>query len=96
MSAYVMSLWALALALISQSLATGWATEVFVRKDLAAGFRRSWMVMAVAAMLLALFHGYTLELALRTGLYDLRQALLGSLISVLFALGIYGFRRQLV
>ena len=65
MSAYVMSLWALALALISQSLATGWATEVFVRKDLAAGLRRSWMVMAVAAMLLALFHGYTLELASR-------------------------------
>ena len=63
-----MSLWALALALISQSLATGWATEVFVRKNLAAGLRRSWMVMAVAAMLLALYHGYTLELALRTGL----------------------------
>ncbi|MBK7417284.1 MAG: hypothetical protein IPJ38_21515 [Dechloromonas sp.] len=95
MSAYVVSFVGLALALISQSLATGWATEVFVRKE-GGRLRRSWMVMAVAAMLLALFHGYTLELALRTGLYDLRQALLGSLISVLFALGIYGFRRQLV
>jgi hypothetical protein len=49
---------------------------------------------AVAAMRSRL-HGY-IELALRTGLYDLRQALLGSLISALFALGIYGFRRQLV
>lgn len=95
MSAYVMSLWALALALISQSLATGWAIEVLFRKNLAASLRRSWMVMAVAAMLLALYHGYTLELALRTGLYDLRQALLGCMVSVLFALGLFGFRRQL-
>ena len=94
MSAYVMSLWALALALISQSLATGWATEVFVRKDLAAGLRRSWMVMAVAAMLLALFHGYTLELALRTGLYDLRQALISALAAVLLAYAVNQFRRR--
>ena len=51
--------------------------------------------MAVTAMLLALYHGYTLELALLTGLYDLRQALLGCVVSLLFALGLYGFRRQL-
>ena len=91
-----MSQWMLVVALIGQALASGWAIEVFLRKELTVGLRRSWMVMAVAAMLLALYHGYTLELALRTGLYDLSQALLGSLISVLFALGIYGFRRQLV
>jgi hypothetical protein len=54
------------------------------------------MAMAVAAMLAALYHGYTLELALRTGLYDLRQAVLSAVIAMLFALGIYGFRRELV
>lgn len=94
MSAYVLSLWALALALIGQALATGCATEAFMRKGLASGLRRTWMVMAVAALLLALYHGYTLELALRTGLYDLRQALLSALASALFALGLYGFRHQ--
>lgn len=95
MSAYVMSLWALAFALIGQSLATGWATESFLRKGLSSGLRRAWMAMAVAALLLTLYHGATLELALRTGLYDLQQALLASVVSTFFALGIYGFRRQL-
>ena len=94
MSAFSLSVWALALALLSQSLATGWATEVFLRKQLPAGLRRAWMAMAIAAMLAALYHGYTLELALRTGLYDLRQAVLGAVISILFALGLFGFRRE--
>jgi hypothetical protein len=96
MSAFSLSIWALAVALLSQSLATGWATEAFLRKQLPAGLRRAWMVMAVAAMLAALYHGYTLELALRTGLYDLRQAVLSAVIAMLFALGIYGFKRELV
>ncbi|MDD2742448.1 MAG: hypothetical protein PHV02_09250 [Rhodocyclaceae bacterium] len=94
MSAYHLSLWALAVALISQSAATGWATEVVLRKYVAKGLRYAWMAMAVAAMLAALYHGYTLELALRTGLYDLRQAVLSAVIALLFALGIYGFRRE--
>lgn len=94
MSAFSLSVWALAVALLCQSLATGWATEVFLRKQVPTGLRRAWMAMAIAAMLAALYHGYTLELALRTGLYDLRQAILGAVISLLFALGLFGFRRQ--
>lgn len=94
MSAYYLSLGALVVALISQSAATGWATDVFLRKQVAKGLRYAWLAMGLAAMLAALYHGYTLELALRTGLYDLRQAVLGAVIALLFALGIYGFRRE--
>ena len=47
-----------------------------------------------ASLLLALHHGYALELAVRTGLYDMRQAVLAGLVGLLFALGINALRRQ--
>lgn len=96
MNDFTLALWALALSLLSQALVTAWSLEIFLRKALPAGLRRTWIAIAIAAMLFALYHGYTLELALRTGIYDLRQALLGALASTLLALGIYGFRRQQV
>jgi membrane protease YdiL (CAAX protease family) len=94
MSAYGYALLALATALLAQSFAGGLAVEMFMRKTLTAGVRRSWIALALGSVLFALFHGYTLELALRTGLYDLRQAVLGGLISILYGLGTYGLRRQ--
>ena len=96
MNDYSQCLLALLLAFAAQSLVAGLATEVFLRKEIASSARHGWLALVIAALLFSLHHGYSLELALRTGLYDLRQALLGSLISALFALGIYGFRRQLV
>lgn len=93
MNDFSLALWALALSLVAQALATGWATGVFLRKGLSGAVRRAWMALAIAAMLLALYHGYTLALALQTGIYDLRQALVGAASALMFALGIYGFRR---
>jgi hypothetical protein len=44
--------------------------------------------------LLALHHGYSLELAILIGLYDMRQAVLAGLVGIFFALGVFGFRQQ--
>jgi len=93
MSSYTMTLLALLGALIAQSWATGLATERFLRKEQSALARRSWMALAIASLIFALQHGYALELAVSTGLYDLRQAVLAGVASLLLALAVYGLRR---
>lgn len=93
MNPYTLSLWSLVTALLGQSLASGLAVELFLRREQAASARRAWLTMAIGSMLLALHHGYALELALRTGLYDLRQAVLSGLVALCFALGVWGLRR---
>jgi cell shape-determining protein MreD len=94
MNPYHLALWSLAVALIFQSVASGLSIELFLRKEQAGGVRRAWLAIAIASLLLALHHGYTVELALRTGLYDMRQAVLAGLTAILFALGTYGLRRN--
>lgn len=94
MNPYILTLWSLATALTAQSLAAGLSIELYLRQELASGQRRSWLAVATGSLLLALHHGYTLELALRTGLYDMRQAVLAGLIALLFALGVFGLRRN--
>lgn len=94
MNPYLLAVLALLLAAITQTSAAWIAAESFWRKGQGSSSRRSWLALTLAAGLLALHSGYTLELALRTGLYDLRQAVLAALIGLLFALGIYGLRRQ--
>lgn len=94
MNPYLLAILALLLAAIAQTSAAWIAAESFWRKGQGSSSRRSWLALTLAAGLLALHSGYTLELALRTGLYDLRQAILAALIGLLFALGIYGLRRQ--
>lgn len=94
MNPYTLAVVALLLAAVAQTSAAWLAVELFLVKGQSRGQRRSWLAVASAAMLLALHHGYALELALRTGLYDLRQALLAALISVLFAVGAVGLRRS--
>jgi hypothetical protein len=76
---------ALLLAFGAQSLVAGLATEVFLRKEIASSARHGWLALAIAALLFSLHHGYSLELALRTGLYDLRQALISALAALLLA-----------
>lgn len=94
MNPYVLSLWSLAVALIGQSLVSGLCIELYLRKGQPSGLRRAWLSIAIGSLLLALHHGYTVELALRTGLYDMRQAVLAGLTAILFALGAYAIRRQ--
>ena len=93
MSSYTMTLLALITALIAQSWATGLATERFLRREQSVLARRSWMALAIASLIFALQHGYALELAVRTGLHDLRQAVLAGCASLLLALAVYGLRR---
>lgn len=94
MNPFALTLVALIAAIIAHALVSGLAVELFWRKPQPAWTRRAWLAVATASMLLALHHGYTLELAARTGMYDMRQAVLGGLAGILFALGIYGLRQQ--
>lgn len=94
MNAYQFSLIALGLGLLGQSVACGVALECFFHKAQPAASRRRWLLLAVAALLLGLHHGYALELALKTGLYDLRQALLVGCAGLLAALALTGISRR--
>jgi len=93
MSSYALAVFALAGALIAHAVVAGLATELFLRKGRPSLARRSWLALAVSSLLLALHHGYALELALSTGLHDLRQALLLAVAALLVALAVSGFRR---
>ena len=94
MSAYSLTLLALLTALIAQFWATGLATERFLRKDQSTLARRSWMAMAIASLIFSLQHGHALELAVSSGLYDVRQAVLAGVASLLLALAVFGFRKS--
>jgi len=93
MSSFTLAVFALAIALIAQAVAAGLATELFLRRGRPSLERRSWLALAVGSLLLALHHGYALELALSTGLHDLRQALLAGFAALLLALAVSGLRR---
>jgi len=91
---YLLAVLALLVAAIAQTSAAWLASELFLHKGLGSTRRRAWLAIALAAALLALHTGYALELALRTGLYDLRQAILTACVGLLFALGVYALKRQ--
>jgi NADPH-dependent 2,4-dienoyl-CoA reductase/sulfur reductase-like enzyme len=95
MDPYVATLAALVTALVSQALAAGWCAEMASRRGQTFAEQAVWMAFAIAALLAALHHGYTLELAFRTGLFDLRQGVLGALSGVLFAAAARGLRQRL-
>ena len=90
MSPYALTLLGLVAALLAQSVATGIALELALQKP----YRRHWLALGIGSGLLALHHGYDLELGLRTGLYDLRQAALAAIVAVFLALGFLGLRRE--
>lgn len=94
MNNFTLTLAALGLALLAQAMACGLAFELVLRRGLPAGDRGLWSALAGGSLLLGLHHGYTLELALRTGLYDLRQAVLAALAAGLTTLAVAGFRRR--
>ena len=93
MSSYALTLVALLVALIAQLWATGLATQRFLRKEQSALARRSWMGMSFASLVFSLQHGHALELAVSVGIYDLRQAVLAGIASLLMALAVHGLRK---
>lgn len=74
MNAYLLAKTGLGAALLLQALACGLALEHAVRPGTRE--RGVWIALGLAGALTALHHGYLLELASRTGIYDLRQAAL--------------------
>ncbi|NJD26212.1 MAG: hypothetical protein FIB06_12485 [Betaproteobacteria bacterium] len=94
MDPHTLTVVTLVAALIAQALAAGLCAEMFARPVQPAGERGIWLALAIGALLAALHHGYTLELAVRTGIFDLRQATLAALSAMLIATAVWGFRRR--
>ena len=94
MNSYAFTLTILLAASILQIWGSAQAIEEFLRHKRDRELRRLWLAVAGTAVLLALHDGYALELALRTGLYDLRQGVLVGLAALLLAFVIHGFRRR--
>lgn len=95
MDAYLIALLAALFAFIACSIASGCAIEVALRRGLSSRNRRAWCACSAAALFLAMQQVYALELALRTTLFDLRSALLASLVAGLLAIAVILFRREL-
>jgi hypothetical protein len=92
MNAYTLTIGALLVAFTAQIFVAGLGVENWLQ-DKRPRPRRLWLALASAALLFALHHGYALELALRTGLYDLRGALLAAGAGICLAFAAYGWRR---
>ena len=69
------------------------SAEIDVRRDLPRPQRFAWLALSLAGLLFALHNGYALEMAVRTGLYDFRQATLSMLAGLLAAFAVHRFRR---
>ncbi len=85
MNAYLLAVIALGAALLGHGLAAGLAIERMLRRKNSPAAFRLWASLAIITLLLVLQNAQALELALKTGLYDLRQALLGGAAGVLTA-----------
>ena len=80
MNSYMLAMLAVLVGLLAQCVAAGLTAEAALRLP-----RQPVLIaLAIGFALLAVHHGYTLELGLRTGLYDLRQSLIGGATSVFF------------
>ncbi len=86
MSPYALTVLCLCFAILAQTLATLAALRATLRPP----YRRAWLALTIASSLLALHHGFALELTSSTGLYDLPGAALATIISILLALGLVG------
>lgn len=94
MNAYIISLYTLGLALVAHSIISGIAFERFFHRTPESNNRQLWLALAIGSLLLGLQHGYSIELALKTGIYDLRQALLAGSASLLFVWALLAFNRR--
>lgn len=94
MNSYTLTVAFLAAASALKIWCSALAIEDFLRHRTERGLRRIWLAVAAAAMLLALHDGYALELAARTGLYDLRQAILVGLAALMMTFVIHSVRQR--
>lgn len=94
MNSYSLTLALLAAASGLSIWCSALAIEEFRRRTTDRGLRRTWLAVASVAMLWALHDSYALELASRTGLYDLRQGILLSLSALLATFVLHHVRRQ--
>jgi len=94
MNAYQAALLGLIAGLAGQAIAGGLAFDRYLRLPSSTPGHRLWLALACAGLLLSAAHGQALELAVRTGLYDLRQALFAGAAGVLYAVAVIGLRRQ--
>lgn len=85
MNDYLLALIALGAAVLGHSLASGLAIERLLRRNNSRAAFRLWAGLAIIPLLLVLQNAQALELALKTGLYDLHQALLGGAAGLLTA-----------
>ena len=74
MSLYHTALAFYVVALVCQTTVSGLSLQCWRRHDQATGWRRLWLSLSLMALFLALQQAYWLEIAVRTGLYDFRQA----------------------
>jgi hypothetical protein len=91
MSPYALTVLCLCFAIVAQTLSTLAALRATLRPP----YRRAWLALTIASSLLALHHGFTLELTSATGLYDLPRAALAAIVSTLLALGLVGLDREI-
>ncbi len=88
MNPYTLAMLTTLVGLLAQCVATGLTTEAALRSP----GQRVFMTLAIGFALLGLHHAYTLELGLRTGIYDLRQSLIGGGTSILFMIAAFTLR----
>ena len=94
MNSYALTLISLLVALIAHVMITWMGIAAYLARNQKPGLSRSWLAVAIASTSFALHHAYTLELAMSTGLYDMRQAVLVGLAAIFLGSGVYGFKRQ--
>lgn len=93
MNTYLLSLYFLFIAALSQALIGGFALKSSLQRDLPRERWRLWVALSIGTLLLALHHSYTLNLALQTGLYDFRQATLVMLARLATSFVVWQLRR---
>jgi hypothetical protein len=93
MNTYLLSLYFLFVAALSQALIGGFALKSSLQSDLPRERWRLWVALSIGTLLLALHHSYTLNLALQTGLYDFRQAALVMLAGLATSFAVWQLRR---
>jgi len=93
MNPYHLSIYFLFAAAASQALAAALAIQSWLARGQTGARRRMWLTFSLGALLLAVHHGYALNLATHTGLYDFRQATLAMLSGVLTVFAIVQLRR---
>jgi hypothetical protein len=93
MNTYYLTLYFLFTAALCHALIGGLTLKSSLQRNLPTGRRRMWAAFSIGALLLALHHSYTLNLAAQTGLYDFRQATLAMLGGLATTFAVWQLRR---